>query len=235
MLLRLWEAARGGHALDRAVALLQLAAPGVGGAAVAALPLGRRDAALLALRRRLFGNRASCFAACPACAAAVEIDLDLSAMLAAPAAEGPFELERDGWVVRFRLPTTEDLVAIRKCAGGETARALLLSRCVSSAVREGLEMEAASMPPDVAAALDARMAEADPLADVEVRVACPACRHEWLAPFDVDTFLAEELGAQGRRLLREVDRLARAYGWSEDAILSLSPLRRQAYLELASA
>jgi len=235
VLLRLWEAARRAHALDRAAALLQVAAPGVGGAAVAALPLGRRDAALLALRRRLFGDRASCFAACPACAAAVEVELDLLAMLAAPAAEGPFEVERDGWTVRFRLPTPEDLAALERCAGAEEARARLLSRCVLAAAHDGRAAGAASLPPAVVADVDARMAEADPLSDVEVRVACPACRHEWLAPFEVDAFLAEEIGARGRRLLREVDRLARAYGWSEDAILGLSPLRRQAYLEMVGA
>jgi hypothetical protein len=37
-----------------------------------------------------------------------------------------------------------------------------------------------------------------------------------------------------RRLLREVDALARVYGWSEAAILALPATRRQAYLEIVS-
>jgi hypothetical protein len=36
-------------------------------------------------------------------------------------------------------------------------------------------------------------------------------------------------------LLREIEALARAYGWSEREILDLSPQRRHTYLELVSA
>src|SRR5206468_730296 len=37
------------------------------------------------------------------------------------------------------------------------------------------------------------------------------------------------------RLLREVDALARAYGWREPDILALTPWRRDAYLQLVNA
>jgi hypothetical protein len=50
--------------------------------------------------------------------------------------------------------------------------------------------------------------------------------------FDAGSFFWSELGAWARRLLHEIHSLARAYGWSESEILTLSPARRQAYLEL---
>jgi hypothetical protein len=43
-----------------------------------------------------------------------------------------------------------------------------------------------------------------------------------------------ELRAHARRLLREVDVLARAYGWTEPDVLALDERRRAAYLELAA-
>jgi hypothetical protein len=61
---------------------------------------------------------------------------------------------------------------------------------------------------------------------------CPLCSHSWQALFDIASFFWTEISAHARRLLREVDALARAYGWSEAEILGLSASRRQAYLEL---
>ena len=46
-------------------------------------------------------------------------------------------------------------------------------------------------------------------------------------------YLWKEVLIEARRLLREVNALARTYHWREADILALSPRRRQAYLELA--
>ena len=50
---------------------------------------------------------------------------------------------------------------------------------------------------------------------------------------DVGSFVWAELHAHGRRVLREVDVLARAYGWTEAEVLALGERRRAAYLALA--
>ena len=80
-----------------------------------------------------------------------------------------------------------------------------------------------------------RMGDADPQADVQLALACPGCRHEWSAPFDIATFFWSELKARAEMLLREVHELAAAYGWSENEILGLSAARRAAYLEIVRA
>ena len=64
---------------------------------------------------------------------------------------------------------------------------------------------------------------------------CDACGHEWVSPFDIGAFLLREVEAWAEGLLREVHALARAYGWSERAILDLSARRRRAYLDLVGA
>jgi hypothetical protein len=84
-------------------------------------------------------------------------------------------------------------------------------------------------------AVIARMAEADPQADVQLDLSCPACRHRWLAVFDIVSFLWSEIDASARRTLQDVHRLATAYGWREPDILALTPWRRQVYLEMAGA
>jgi hypothetical protein len=76
------------------------------------------------------------------------------------------------------------------------------------------------------------MAASDPVAEVLLDLRCPLCAHSWQALFDIASFLWMEISAHARRLLREVDALARAYGWGEAEILGLSATRRQAYLEL---
>jgi len=78
------------------------------------------------------------------------------------------------------------------------------------------------------------MTELDPLAEIELHFDCPACGHGWEELFDIASWLWVEVGDQALRLLREVDLLARIYGWSESEILALPPLRRSHYLRLAA-
>jgi hypothetical protein len=47
--------------------------------------------------------------------------------------------------------------------------------------------------------------------------------------------LWREVALAARRLLAEIHRLARAYGWSEQAITAMSATRRATYLEMLDA
>lgn len=143
-----------------------------------------------------------------------------------------FCVEAGGFVVRFRLPTSADLTSSIATAGPGTAHRELLQRCVLDASRDGGAVPASELPPEVCDAIQRRMAEADPAAEVALALRCPACAHSWSALLDIAAFFWTELAAAARRLLREVDALARAYGWCEGDILALSATRRQAYLEL---
>ena len=102
---------------------------------------------------------------------------------------------------------------------------MLLERCAGSAELSGEER----------AAVAAALAEADPLAEVLVDVACPACGEEFVADLDIGAFVWADVRARAQRLLLEVDALARAYGWTEVEVLALGERRRAAYLELAEA
>src|SRR5262249_27126413 len=142
-------------------------------------------------------------------------------------------LEVDGYRVAFRLPASGDLVALSRATDRAAARSMLLDRCVLEAERSGERTNAASLPEHVVAAVAAGVAAADPQADVERDLSCPACAHAWRSAFDVAGFFWQEIHAWAKSMLRSVHALARAYGWREADVLALSPTRRQIYLELA--
>jgi hypothetical protein len=96
----------------------------------------------------------------------------------------------------------------------------------------GEERSADELPVEVVDELMVRMAEADPQADVQLAMACPACEHEWLAMFDIESFFWTEIEAWVYRTLRQVHTLASAYGWHEAEILAMSAWRRERYLEM---
>lgn len=230
-LLAAWEHGRPRGAPERAVALLAAAHPECEPAALAALPVGRRDELLLALRARLFGARCACVARCPACGDRLEFALALAELRAPPPAPLPPRLELAGRPAALRLPDSYAIVAARAAGSLEGARRALLARCVV-----GLEGAPGPAPdelsPHEAALVAELLAAADPQADVAIALACPACATAWPAPFAIDAFLWAELEAWAERTLRELHQLALAYGWREADSLALSAARRRHYLEL---
>ena len=84
---------------------------------------------------------------------------------------------------------------------------------------------------DVLAALAEAIAEVDPQAEVRIRLDCVKCGHSWASVFDIVTFFWIEVSTLAERLFADVHQIARAYGWRESEILSMSANRRQAYLE----
>lgn len=201
---------------------------------VAALSLGERDRRLLKLREWVFGPQLGSIADCASCGERLEWTVETQSLLAGAGAgfEGTFA--SDEYRVSFRLPNTLDLEAMARCADADVARSVLLERCVTSALKDGVEVGAEELPETVTAALAQRMAEVDPQADMQMNLACPACGHSWQALFDIESFFWTELHAWAQRILSEVHLLACAYGWREKDILELSAWRRQFYLELVS-
>lgn len=228
-----WEAGREADPLTRAATLWR-AATGRPPAEPVDLPVGRRDRALLHARIATFGPVAPSYVECPRCGEELEFELDLTSLDAgeAPAETAErFELDHADWHVEFRLPLAED---VRAVAAGGRGPADLLERCVLTARREGAVVEPAAAAVALLDELDAEMERLDPQAGITLRLECVACSHPWRVRFDIAHFLWREVEVEAGRVLREVHRLARAYGWSEPEILALSPARRRAYLDLLS-
>ena len=85
------------------------------------------------------------------------------------------------------------------------------------------------------ARVSAAVLEVDPLAELDIEVVCGACGHAWDEVFDIGPYLWTELDRAARAVLGTVATLARAFGWSEEQVLGLSPARRAWYLAEATA
>ena len=206
--------------------------------ALAALSIGERDRRLLTLRQLTFGSQLASVANCTQCGETLEWTVETTDLVMQSPAEPPASLsvDVDDYRVRFRLPNTLDIAVLANAnwADAAAARQRLLENCILNAEQKGEDVLASALPVSVTTVIVKRMAEADPQADLQVDLSCPACGEEWRAQFDIESFFWNEMCLWAQRILSEVHRLARAYGWSETEILGLSPWRRQFYLSLAS-
>ena len=230
-LLDVWESGAGSSNPARAHALLARA-----GAWSDGFGLGERDARLLELRRRTFGEELRAFVACPECGQKLEIVSSVSDVTFEPCEPDvrggrAFSATIDGYEVSGRTPTVADVSAAARCADVASARAELVRRCVTDATDGAGAVPAEDLPAGVLEAVGEVIADADPQAEIRLRLACAACGHGWRASLDIAQFLWSEVAAAGRRVLDEVVTLAAAYGWSEAEILSLSPWRRRTYVD----
>lgn len=202
--------------LDRAVLLASsFSKMSIGEAAD--LPLDRRDRLLIDVRQASFGSQVEIFACCPHCNEGHEADFDLSALPDAVPARAVTALVA-GQELCLKAPTS------RAVAAAVTANdpGLLAAACIEAGEVAVSEARAAE--------IEAALEEAYPLLAIEFDLSCSACERSFGTRFDIVAWLWAEIEALAERALDAVDRIARAYGWSEAAILGLSPARRALYL-----
>jgi len=201
---------------------------------LAALSIGQRDAHLLNLRQSAFGPQMTSLATCPACSRPSELSFTVSSVRVDPTSNppGPRTLTHADYEGEFRLPDTNDLTAVSSALDPTDNRRRLLERCLLNVRCNGQAVSIDQLPDELKTAVADRMAETDPQADVQLSLTCPDCGYRWLAPLDILSYLWAEIHAWAIRLLRDIHTLASAYGWREADILSLSPWRRQVYLEM---
>ncbi|MEO7911031.1 MAG: phage baseplate protein [Roseiflexaceae bacterium] len=239
-LLQVWDHGLAQSPVQRAIALLTAACDDTPLDALTQLSIGQRDARLLTLREWAFGSHIDGIVVCPGCGERLEMAFDISEIRAAPRLPDSgtiptveaFEFGLGEYALCFRLPNSRDLSAIAGSTDLATSRRLLFERCVLSAQRDDANISTAELPDEVVAAATAGMAQADPQADVQIALTCPACVQPWQATFDILAFFWQEMNDWAQRILREVHTLASAYGWREADILALTPRRRQFYLDL---
>jgi len=250
-ILHIWERGLAQHWIDRALTILSVALPSVPYTTLANLSIGKRDSLLFAIREQTFGPRFDSQMACPACQVMLEFSFDAATVGMSEQIEldGPDltqKMQLADYEVQFHLPTSVDLATLVSGDGSEentsgegdddfgVARRQLMRQCVLVAHREGEEIQADMLPEMVVSALADHMAECNPRAQVELVLDCHSCCHKWQTTFDIVSFFWTEISGQAKRLLYEVDTLARAYGWREIDILSMSAARRYAYIEMVT-
>lgn len=189
-----------------------------------------RDRLLVAIYQRAFGDRIENTIACARCGNPFDIDFSLGGLAgsleknatgstrARSLGGNRFETS-DG--LRFRLPTGRDELAIAALPADEAESGLL--RCCA------VEDSTASAD---AAALQELLSEVAPLVDLELDARCPGCHHTHALQFDIQSYLLGALLGERPRFAQEIHRIAIAYGWSLQEILSLGRRERRHFIEL---
>ncbi|MFI2189513.1 hypothetical protein [Streptomyces sioyaensis] len=230
--LEVWEHGLRQPPTTRAPLLATLAAGT--GVEVTRLSLAALNSLLLDLRSEAFGDTLSCTADCPGCGESLDVTVSTRELRRpgaeagdVPAEAGTATLVAQGLDITYRALTGDDLLAVDP--DGPDAYCALLRRCVVS-----VSPAQDPVPDTVLEEVGQRLADLDPGADTTVALACPRCHHKWAAALDIAEHLWADIDGCARRLLYEVHALAQAYGWSEAEVLSVSPVRRQFYLEVAA-
>ncbi len=194
----------------------------------AELTAADRDRLLATVYERAFGDCIESTLTCGRCGLPFELSFSLRRLRATVderTAAGEWKLLGDGRCegtggLRLRLPTGDDELALVGLTPRE-AESFLMSRCLEGGNWSGDR-----------ARLEQLLDEAAPLLDQELAAPCAECGHVNNVQFDIQTYLLGAILTERRQLLSEVNRIAAAYGWSLDAILSLRRQDRRQIVEL---
>jgi hypothetical protein len=232
LLLRAWEEGKEKHALARGLILLSLALAEGDLQKLGQLSLGERNYLLLRLHQRTFGPVLNGFGICPQCSAQLEFTAPVAGLiehLQSQRCEGPMIWEENGRQYQLRPVTSSDLLALLESPDAIDGQKQLLRRCLTVS-GEPLAGEEPHATPSVVE----RFEQLHAPAEMTCVVQCAACFGRETLELDIAQFVWVEIRNAAKRLLAQVHELAWAYGWSEEAILRMSPHRRNAYMEMLS-
>jgi hypothetical protein len=233
-LLEAWDAARATPDLARGAVVLA-ATTDRDADELVDLPISELATLALRIQRDAYGDVLDVLMRCEGCDELLDVPLSLSDLLERGSPSAPLSLPRSvehsvaGHVVEVRTPTTRDLM---DASSADDPAALVLDRCV--VVDRGALATQDLSDTLVASVEDILEQMAAPALSTLV-APCPECGERATGVLDPGELLWQAVDTRAPALLAEVAYLAAAFGWSQDAILALSPARRAAYLELAGA
>jgi hypothetical protein len=235
--LSLWENGHRLHSLDRGLLAVRALLAEPMEESVADWPLGRRNHALAQLHAMYFGPALRGWTECDRCGEKLEFAVACQSLIEQQRGRGVNTLaelmpEQIAMKGRFyRVPTSRDLARV---ADEPDARAAALRLAACCRIDEGVD-DAPEWSDEELGDLGGKMIEADPLAEILLSFECPVCQAKREQALDLPAFLWAELEAFAKRMLHEIHILARAYGWSESQVLSLSDSRRAIYVQMVQA
>jgi hypothetical protein len=236
-LVKAWDDGASRNPLGRALTLLACASPERSAADTAALSIPERDAELLRMRRMTFGDTMRGFLGCEACGASLEFETRASSLLAWLEALRPSTAtwQTGNFLFSLRPANSGDLEAALAAPDSNAARGTVLRRCTTVHRIDSASDEPEPIDWEFEQTVVKKFEEVHEGAEIFFNLNCPSCGKNQKAPLDIAQFVWSEVRAAATGLLREVHDLARAYGWTEAAILGMNGTRRRAYLEMVRA
>jgi len=161
---------------------------------------------------------------CAVCRAQFELEIDLARCRLAQD-DGPVEFSvAHGVSRRARLPTGTDH---SRWQSERTPLVLAAAGLLVDSRPDVLDDEATQ-------ALDAALAQRDPLRELSVETACPECGASARQLVNLEEQLLGAFASTQRRLLGEIETLARVFHWREADIADMPAWRRAFYLDRVS-
>jgi hypothetical protein len=192
-----------------------------------ALPASEIAAIALAIRQAWIGDQLSTDGECPECAERVDVSFRIGEYFRHFRPSTPADVVNtgDGWYeisgIRFRVPRVADLTAA--LAGDDSAATLAKA-----------SVEPTDLSEEQWEIVDAALDLIAPSLDGTVGGLCPECGSSMSLRLDPCSYVMAELRDLFAGIYYEVHLLARAYGWKEIDILSMSRTRRIKYAHLIS-
>ncbi|MCQ0091223.1 hypothetical protein FGD77_05805 [Roseovarius sp. M141] len=183
-----------------------------GGGDADALSIGDVDRTIWGWLTALFDGPQEAVMTCEECGEGVEFALPAGFALPARSELGDgLHVPYGGARYPVRFPRLSDI------RGGNLART-------------ALSKDAPWGDPAFEAAAQAALLEADPALQVDLKLECAACGAVQVQPLDVAGFAWARIEQAARRVVQEVAKLARAFGWSEAELTAMTPARRAIWL-----
>jgi hypothetical protein len=198
------------------VDIVRLLAPPADGSSVwDSLPFVDVDAALLALRQFVIGDRLVAEIQCRGCEAWGDVEISIAKYLASKSPRLPCDS------LSARIPTVQQVLEAIDEHGSEELAAHAIEA-------ESLRGSSGKEARRIGVALE----RAAPPMGGPITGMCPHCEADVTVWFDPGAFFIGELRQRWGMLLEEVHLLASHYRWTEGEILALPARRRAVYAEL---
>jgi len=187
-----------------------------------------RDLLLRVIYARLYGKNVHSTALCTACTSRYDITFsldDLATEVGRSAQPSKAQSMPDGTFrtasgLRFRLPVARDEIEVSHLSGEEAAGALVARCLLESPADTDLG------PEQSRSLLEGVMEDIAPIFDLETDTHCPECGSHQSVRFDLQFYLLRAIEQDRVQMVREIHRIASAYGWGFTEILSLQRSER---------
>jgi hypothetical protein len=203
-MLNIWEHGLHQPPIERALILLSAAFPDMLPGTLLELSIGQRDWMLLRIREHLFGSQLVNTATCPECNEQIEWENKVTDFMVQTDTPEFFEFQENDYLIRFRLPNSLDIAAVTHVDAPETSQRVLVARCLLQAEYSDSECAIDDLPEEIVQKLMREIEESDPMAEIRIRLTCPACSHDWDVLFDITSFLWTEINDWAVRMLQTV-------------------------------
>ncbi len=189
--------------------------------------LNQRLQALIAMRLAAQEPVIELQSACIRCSEAMEVALDLRALVGQSAAPR-FDWHSDSGIeLALRLPRGRDLQNwMMEGPSSQEALAASLIEAVHGVAPDEEPPALSTLLPMLDDAFEAH----DPLTALRLHTACPECAHDNTLVCDLEALLIDGFSRAQARMLNDVLQLASAFHWREADILALPRWRRAHYL-----